>query len=989
MRMLRIALLGPTSITWGDDAALVPLAGKPLALFAYLAVESDRPHRRDALAGLLWPDQPEVRARHSLRQALVTIRSVLESVGGGECIAVTRQSLGIATECELCLDLSDCHKALTVAERHQHPRGELCATCAGALETAISAYRGPFLAESLGIESEAFDEWVRHQRERLHHRILPAIDRLAEHRERAGDRAGATALVRRQLELDPWREPAHRHLIRLLMSSGDRTGALAAYARCAQVLREDLGIDPDTETTALYERIQRSEPAVVWTEPVTGYDLPTPVTTLIGRDTEMWEVGDLLATPGCRLVSLVGPGGIGKTRLALELAHAHASQGADGAVFVALVTAHSRQQMIVAIADALHLPLHGPDALEAQVRRGLRERNLLLVLDNVEQLPEAGAVIADLLSAAPHLTVLATSRTRLQVAGEWVYEVHGLAVPASAEATDAPASACFLRIARQAGAHLALDAGEREALLRICRLVEGMPLALVLAAGWTPALSLPEIAQEIDRGIDLLTTSAPDAPARHRSMRAVCDASWDLLTADERETFRRLSVFHGSFDRDAAAAVAGATLPVLAALLVKSLIRRSSDGRYGLHELLRQYGEERLRSDPVVNNEVHDRHCAWFAAYVQRRELRLTSHQQVAALAEMDADAGNIRAAWRWAARHGRAAEINRYAHGLWLYHVVRGRMADGDALFGEAVAALGRLVADGEDDPVAVRALATSLVRQGGFRNGLGHYAQARELLEAGIALLRQVGDQRELGLALNFLAAARHLAGGEEEALLVESRDVLASVGDRWALGYTLSDLGMLALDRGDLDAAREACAQSRAIFAALGDRRGLAFACQHLGEIALAARDLDGARRLHAESLRLRRLADDQWGVIASLMALGVVAREAGELAAARRHLAAALDAGAASQVWPVLLDALIELALVMEQDGRPRAAGAIAVPVLAHPSCNQRIREKAARLAASTGAASADRLLSAGEATERVARLVAALRREASVASPAHI
>lgn len=987
MRTLRIALLGPISISWDDGGAPVPLTGKPLALLAYLAVESDRPHRRDALAGLLWPDQPEEHARHSLRQALVTVRSALDDPAGGGCLAVSRQALGLAPECDLWIDLKASHEAIMMAERHRHPRGELCASCAALLETAVATYRGPFLGESLGVESDVFDEWVRHQRERLHHRILTAIDRLADHRARTGDLAGAITLVRRQLELDPWREPGYRRLMRLAMASGDRAGALAAYARCVEVLRDELGIDPEAETVALYERIQRAAgmPSPVAVAPPVD-DLPVPITVLIGRATEMRELGDLLADPDCRLISLVGPGGIGKTRLALELARAHATSYAQGAAFVPLETAHTRQQVVVALANALHLPLRGPDPPEIELQRGLRERDLLLTLDNLEQVPEAGPMIADLLRAAPRLSVLTTSRTRLQIAGEWVYELRGLSTPATADAIDAPATACFLRVARLAGAHPALDGGDRDALLRICRLVEGMPLALAMAAGWTPTLSLPEIADEIERGIDLLATSASDAPARHRSMRAVCDASWALLTADEREVFRRLSVFRGGFDRDAAAAIAGATLPVLAALLAKSLIRRSSDGRYSIHELLRHYGEDRLRADPGVSNEVRDRHGAWFAEFVQRRELRLTSHQQVAALAEIDADAGNIRTAWRWAVRRGRAAEINQSAHGLWLYHVVHGRMADGDALFGEAVAALTRLVADGVADPVVVHALATALVRQGGFRNGLGHYEQARERLEAGITLLRELGDARELGLALNFLAAAQHLAGGEEEALLIESRELLTAVGDRWALGYTLSDLGIVALGRRDLDAARNACEQSRATFAALGDRRGLALACEHLGEIALAAGDLEGARRLHAESLRLRRLADDQWGVIASLMALGVVARAAGELAAARRHLVAALDAGATSQVWPVLLDVLMELALVMEQDGRPRAAWAIAAPVLAHPSCNQRIREKAARLSSLVDSG-AGRILSAGEASERVTRLVAALRRGASVAAPA--
>lgn len=988
MRTLRIALLGSTSVTVGDHAEPLPLASKPLALLAYLAVESDRPHRREALAGLLWTEQPEERARHSLRQALVTMRAALGEAGeDGRCLAVTRQTLSLRRACDIQLDVANCQDALAEAEQHRHPRDELCSTCAGLLQTAVDHYHGEFLAEPLGIDSEAFDEWVRHQRERLHQRMLTALGRLVDDRERCGDLAGATALVRRQLELDPWREPAYRRLMSMLMRAGDRAGAMAAYARCAQVLHDELGIGPEAETTALAERIQRTDPELAWQagEERQDSNLPVPLTSLVGRETELGKIGDLLMTPECRLITLVGPGGIGKTRLALEVARRRIALYRDGACFVPAETIRTRRQMMTVIADAARISLRGSDDPEAQLLRQLRDREMLVVLDNLEHLADAGAMVADLLAGAPRITGLATSRTQLNLAGEWVYELRGLPVPDDASAVDAGAPALFMQIARRMADPLPLDQEGRDALLRISRLVEGTPLALVMAAGWAPVLSLPDIAREIARGIDFLSTSASDVPPRHHSMRVVCDASWDLLTAEEREVYRRLSVFRSGFDREAAAEIAGATLPVLAALVAKSFLRRQVGGRYGSHELLRQYGEERLLAEPGISDEVHDRHCAWFSGFVARREMRLAGHQQVAALAEIGADAENVRAAWHWAVNRGRAAEISRCAHGLWLYHVIRGRMADGDVLFGEAVTGLTQTVADGVADPITLRALATALVRQGGFRNGLGHYEQARERLEAGISLLRELGDARELGLALNFLAATRHLAGNdaEEEALLTESRDLLARVGDRWALGYTLSDLGVVALGRGSLAAARDYCEQSRAIFLSHGDRRGLAFACQHLGEIAQAASEPAEAQRLLAESLRLRRLADDQWGVISSLLALGAAAREAGELAAARRHLTAALEAGSASQVWPVLLDVLVELALLMEREGRPRAAWGLLAPVLAHPSCNQRMREKAARLMPPLGAE--HRALSAGEATERIAGLVEAFRRGAPPAA----
>src|SRR3712207_1580304 len=334
--------------------------------------------------------------------------------------------------------------------------------------------------------------------------------------------------------------------------------------------------------------------------PVSPAPLPPQPTTFVGREAEVAALTRLLAEPDCRLVTIVGPGGIGKTRLALQVAARAAPAYADGVAFAPLQDVPTAELLVGALAEAVGCPLSGRDEPQDQLLAYLRDRELLLLLDNAEHLLDGAEFVGELLAAAPRLQLLVTSREALNLQEEWRYPLAGLEVPAVGQGRGVEACsavALFVERARRVRRDFALEA-EREGVVRICRLVGGLPLALELAAAWARTLPCAAIAEEIAGNLALLATSARNVPERHRSVRAAFDQSWQHLSWEERAVYARLAVFHGGFRRAAAERVAGATLPVLATLLDKSLVRYEADGRYHLHELLGEYAAEQLAASP-------------------------------------------------------------------------------------------------------------------------------------------------------------------------------------------------------------------------------------------------------------------------------------------------------------------------------------------------------------------------------------------------------
>ncbi len=486
----------------------------------------------------------------------------------------------------------------------------------------------------------------------------------------SGDYATAEGHARQQLALDSYREAAHWQLMTALAQSDRRAEALAHYETLVTLLGKELGLQPSQKTEELIRQIQTGE-LVMTTfigEPQAPVDnLPAVLTPFVGRETELAALAALIADPHTRLITITGPGGIGKTRLALEAARRELRPDAsfsDGIFFVSLAPVETAEDIVATLAATLDFHFQDSGNETEQLLNYLRNKQMLLVMDNFEHILDGRALLAKINERAPEITLLVTSHERLQMRGEQLFPLGGLELaPNEGSAREAPAAQLFLKIARRAVPDFQLLAGDEEHMLRICWLVEGMPLGLELAASWVGLLPLSEISTEIDQSLDFLATEHSDVPRRHKSMQAALDASWRRLTAEQKRAFQELTVFRGGFTKTAAVEVAGATLPLLVALTNKSWLSydRQKD-RYYIHELLRQYGADKLSTDPAHEEEVREKHSAYFCGYLQAREADWHGPRQKEAASEVRDKIDNIQRAWRWAADNG---DIALLAQGL------------------------------------------------------------------------------------------------------------------------------------------------------------------------------------------------------------------------------------------------------------------------------------------------------------------------------------
>jgi predicted ATPase/DNA-binding SARP family transcriptional activator len=898
---LSLALLGPLKVTLGRK----PVAGfesdKVRALLVYLVVESERAHRRESLAGLLWPELPERAARHNLSQALFNLRrAIADQIADPPFLLITRETVQFNAASDHWLDTAAFSALLAACDNHQHRQLHTCTACAQRLASAAEIYQGSFLAQFSLADSVAFEEWAVLRREQLQQLGLRALASLAAYHERRGAYEEVSGLALRQLALDPWRESAHRQLMRALALQGDRNAALAQYERCRAVLAAELGVDPEAETLALYERIRDAEQDLAAAEERLAlpssrpHNLPPQLTPFVGRERELALLAGLLAQPGCRLITILGPGGIGKTRLALQAASEQLDAFAHGVFFVPLVGLPTPELLVSAIADALKLALHGAEEPQAQLLAHLRERELLLVCDNFEHLLAGAPLLIELLRHAAGLTILATSRERLNLQAEWLVEVGGMPLPQSestADIEDSSAVDLFVQSARRVRPDFALATADRPAVTRICQLVEGMPLAIELAAAWLRVLTCAEVAREIEQSLEFLTTALRDIPERHRSLRAVFDHSWDLLSPAEQRVFRGLAVFRGGFRRDAAEHVAGASLPLLAALVDKSLLRKSVAGRYDMHELVRQHAIEKLQQAQELE-ATQGHYLSFFLELSEAAEQQLAGAAQTLALERLEREHDNLRAALGWAVEH-KPEQAARLASALWRFWWMHSHWREGcqwleQALRHTALPAPARTMLH--------HAAGVLWHEQGSYAQALAHYEQSLELR-------RQQGDQRGIASSLNSLGVLALDQGDYRRAavLFEESIALKRELGDTLGIAGSLNNLGMVVSALEDFPRARDLYQESLVMNRQLGFRSGVATASANLATIALAQGDPIQARLLLGESLALFHELGDKEGIAECLEGLAGVASAPGALqeqplASARRaaRLCAAAEA-----------------------------------------------------------------------------------------------
>lgn len=678
------------------------------------------------------------------------------------------------------------------------------------------------------------------------------------------------------------------------------------------------------------EATERFTPIEVLTTPSARVknNLPAQLTPFVGREREVAELVELLTNPAVPLATIVAPGGMGKTRLAQEVAARftlstttalRAPLVEHGVYFIPLAPLTTPDEIVPEIATALNFSF----ASENDTRRHpqqlldyLREKHLLLVMDNFEHLLDGAPFVNDIIQKAPAVKILATSRERLNLRAETLYPIEGMDFPdyeTPAELENLAAAQLFLQSARRAQPGYELTADDRPYLARICRQVHGIPLAIELAAAWVGTLALAEISEEIGKSYDFLATDLRDVPERHRSMRAVFEYSWNLLSDEERRITAKTAVFRGTFTRDAVQEVTGASLRTLNALINKSLLRRSPHGRYEVHELLRQYAEEQLARSGEEES-TRDRHAAYFTNFIAHRDAPLKDHRQIQAQAEIEAELENIKSGWLWAAQRSHAHLIFAGLLPLYVFFNCQNRIEENREILDKAAALLSPQLNEARAALMLVRLTvgawtragfdqseekrrfyhqahrlvhnisdevhrASALVALARLANELDERADTERLVTEAIVLLEKHGDLWWLSGAKLLLAAAKAAYGEGQNPLLglellEESLEIARRSGNPFAIANRSNVLGIICWSTGDFARARASFTEAISLFKQMGNLPVTAANLWWLARTKLSTGEIADAETHLQESLSLYTEAGDRGGVAGALNGLGMV-------------------------------------------------------------------------------------------------------------------
>ncbi len=666
-------------------------------------------------------------------------------------------------------------------------------------------------------------------------------------------------------------------------------------------------------------------------------NLPILLTEFIGREETIEEIRRLLKQT--RLLTLVGPGGIGKSRLSIETSARLADQFRHGVFFIPLAPIASAEAVTQAIAEGIGLSLANEEGPREQLLNYFRSKQLLLVADNFEHVSEASGLLDEILRGAPQVKILVTSRIKLNLEGETAYPVHGLRFDdwsARESVAKNEAVQLFMATAQRARPGFELSVSDQPALRRILTLVQGSPLGILLAASWVDVLPVAAIADEITRDLDFLETEMSNVPERHRSIRAAFNYSWRLLSPPERALFCALSVFRGGFTRQAAQQVAGASLRQLANLANKSFLNTSADkGRYYVHELLRQYGEEALGEDAARHEAARTAHARCYALFMEEAWFRITHDQQREALLDVETDIENVRTAWRYLVAQGEPDDALRMIRSLWSVHEIWGWYVAGEELFGDAV-----LLAGGRPSSAKLRRLAAmSESAQAWFVALLGRPGAGAALAERATSALRELGRADELAFAdiqmlmslylsadnsrvkqcgqealesssdpwiiVNvhtwlLFVATNEGSSAEHEAHLAILEGLLESSADYWLLYWLNLNKAVSALEVGDFDKGREHLEHTLNIVKAVNMKRGLHHTLYNLGITARAQKDYSAAQTYLLQSMRVSEELGGKRDIASALVDLAIVLSATGETERALELAAAAYAHPLSAQV-----------------------------------------------------------------------------------------
>ncbi|MBN1668563.1 MAG: tetratricopeptide repeat protein [Anaerolineales bacterium] len=940
MVTLRISLMDVFQ-AWLDDQPLSNLRSRrEYALLAYLAVEQKHVHRRENLAELIWPDRRPGVALNNLRQSIYNLRKALQpSHDQPAFLAITRQTARFDPHSSHWLDVAEFEQRIEAVQVHcGFQSQQICLDCAAQLDQAVNLSRGEFLAGLDLSDSREFQEWLYTWREQLIRTQIRALHALITHHYAQGALDNACRYTEILLRVDPLQESAYRQLMRILVDMGQPQAALLQYRRCKELLSAEFGLEPDAETETLYQEISTLNASnTPWFAAVSSP--PEPVrpslsrhlTPFFGRQAEIGRLESLLSQPEIRLVTLVGPGGVGKTRLALAFTAEHGAQWPDGAGWVALDSLPgdaSADALASLMGQQLKIALQ-PHQLQAQLCEALQPRRMLLIIDNFDHLlngvsPPAIEFLLELLHKAPFIKVIVTSRQPLQLLSEQIFDVTGLPYPACewqtcAQQFDFDAcrqrqqeSGCgladplaysavqlFFERARRVRIDLTPDDVNLAAVVRICQLVDGHPLALELAATWTRQHSAAQIAQQISANLDTLAADLHDLPERQRSLRKVFEYSWNLLSPEQQDFYRRLAVFRAAFLFETAQQITGLQRQVADEFLGRAMIRRRSAGRYELHPLLRGFAAEKLTNNAKIETEIRSRHSRFYLAMLWEGEKHLGQQDSRVTIEQLNGELSNLYAAWDWAVQEKWHQELMASIAGFSLFFSLAGLFQDGQALFSATI----EKFMDPPADPNALLPEQASLcaqlwIEKTRFLYKLGQYPAALDTAQVANEYARASKDSRQSGLVYYFWGDTLRCQGQYSQAeakleqALAEIRKAEINLQTQKSRAEILNALAGVSLWQGNYPQAGDYLQQVLTIHQQFDDHQAEGKIWNNLGVVALEQGLYEEALRCHRQSFQIRQQIGDQSGQGVSHGNLGNLYLYLGQYSEAETHYQQAL-------------------------------------------------------------------------------------------------
>lgn len=861
---LQFHLFGLPKIVDQTDVTAVRLNG-PSLLLIYLAIKGDWVSRSE-LAFLFRPDDDEVSALKQIRLLLYRAKKL----PWAEALETDPQRARFA----VATDVADFRRAL----------GEENWPAASTL------YKQRLLADYSNADLPTYTSWLELERAELEERYLDALKRYASDLEQQGNYTGAAQVLRDYLKLDNLAEDVVQAHLKNLYLAGQRDEALRAYQLFRDALQEAHDAEPLEETEALAEAIRERKPVeageraelsrVVLRGPDQPLNnLPRQSTRFIGRKKELRDLARQLANDDCRLLSLVGLGGTGKTRLALELAHAEQDKFADGVCFVPLAPLSSSAGFMTSLAQALGLTLAPRQDPQLQVTQYLKDKHLLLLLDNFEHVTDAAPLLSELLAGTDRLKLLVTSRESLKLGSEWLFDLEGLDYPGDGaqlprdmlETFDAVA--LFITSARRVVPNLELSHADLQHIARISQQVQGLPLALELAASWVRVMPIGRVASELMQGYALLETEHADLPERHRNLKAILDKTWTGLSEKKRHALTRLTVFQGGCSLEAAEEVAETHFTVLLSLINESLVKRSTRGRMELHPLVHRYASSKLCE--VDRLQTFGALCQFFANFSAERDVSLRRGDESRILRELSLESANLDVVWDYCCARGfyRVLEAT-----LRCYHFLldtQGAYKRGADAFLQAMKTVAVAPVSDEQQALHARVLARAGYHQ--FR--LGHVEDAKALLEQSLTQLGTLSLPLERGFAQHYLGVLAFSVGNNEEAgrRYRAALECYEQAGDERAKSQTQNNLGVLADILGRYDEAMSWYNLALESSKKVDNVRGVASALVNLGIVLETLGRFGEAVQHYQESLHAYREVHDIRGEAASLMNLGHLAEK----------------------------------------------------------------------------------------------------------------